>query len=69
MNFHADPLSHYIESPIELFEVFSQVKSIIKANDGIFQVTMVTRALIAMAFSMVPSDDRAGYIHHSRYIN
>ena len=52
--------------PLE--EVFHQVKSIIKANDGILQVTSAPRALLAMAFSMVTTQDCIGYIRHSGYI-
>ena len=79
---HVDPVIHLIEtiahakviflllySPdlMPLEEVFNQVKSILKANK-IFQVCTAPRALLAMAFGMVTSEDCVGYIHHSGYI-
>ena len=47
-------------------EVFNQVKSILKANDGIFQVCTSPRAFLAMAFGMVTSEDCDGYIRHQQ---
>ena len=48
--------------------VFSQVKSIMKKNDKLFQVYSAPRALIAMAFSMVSVDDCLGHISNCGYI-
>lgn len=48
-------------NPIE--EVFSQVKSIMKQNDALFQETSSPRALLAMAFGMVTK----AFITHSGY--
>ena len=50
-------LSPYSPDLMPLEEVFHQVKSIIKANDGIFQVSSAPKALLAMAFSMFPTQD------------
>ena len=61
-------LPPYSPDLMPLEEVFHQVKSIIKANDGILQVTSAPRALLAMAFSMVTTQDCIGYIRHSGYI-
>jgi len=41
--------------PLE--EVFSKVKSIIKANDEVFQSTTISTALLTMAFGMVTSEE------------
>jgi len=51
--------------PLE--EVFSKVKSIIKANDKVIQSTAMQTALLTMVFGMVTSADCNGYIHHSGY--
>lgn len=48
--------------------VFSQVKSIMKSNHQLFQVTSAPRALIALAFSMVTTEDCIGHISNSGYI-
>ena len=42
-------------NPVE--GVFSQIKSIIKSNDQLFQVCSAPLALIAMAFGMVSTQD------------
>ena len=52
-------------NPVE--EVFSQVKSIMKQNDLLFQVTDIPRILLTMAFSMVSQEDCLEYITHSGY--
>ena len=52
-------------NPVE--GIFSQVKSIMKSNDRIFQVCSAPRALIAMAFSMVTKNDCIGHIKNSGY--
>ena len=48
--------------------VFSQIKSIMKRNDKLFQVYPSPRALIAMAFGMVSTGDCIGHISNSGYI-
>ena len=50
-------LPPYSPDLMPLEEVFHQVKSIIKANDGIFQVSLALKALLAMAFSMFTTQD------------
>lgn len=50
-------------------EVFSQVKSIMKQNDHLFQVTSTPRVLLAMAFSMVTEEDCIEFIRHSGYMD
>ena len=50
-------------NPVE--EVFSQVKSIMKQNDLLFQVSNAPRILLTMAFSMVTQEDCIKYIEHS----
>ena len=42
-------------------EVFSQVKSIMKQNDRLFQVTSAPRALLAVIFGMVSKEDCIEY--------
>ena len=49
-------------------EVFSQVKSIMKLNDSLFQVSTAPRALLSMAFGMVTQADCLGFITHSGYL-
>ena len=81
---HVGPVVHQIEtvarakllflppySPdlMPLEELFNQVKSILKANDGLFQVSTATRALLAMAFGMVTTQDCVGYMQHCGYID
>ena len=53
-------------NPLE--EVFSQVKSIMKQNDSLFQVSSVPRVLLTMAFAMVSKEDCLGYISHAGYM-
>lgn len=53
-------------NPLE--EVFSQIKSIMKKNDALFQVCSAPRALLSMAFGMVTGDDCKSYIIHSGYL-
>lgn len=50
-------------------EVFSQVKSIMKQNDQLFQVTGTPRLLLAMAFSMVTHEDCTEFIKHCGYMD
>ena len=49
-------------------EVFSQVKSIMKQNDSLFQVSTAPRVLLSMAFGMVTQADCLEYITHSGYL-
>ena len=80
---HVDQVRHLIEvvaqakliflppySPdlMPLEEVFSKVKAILKANDSLFQVCSAPRALLALAFAEVTTEDCLGYIEHSGYI-
>lgn len=48
-------------------EVFSQVKSIMKQNDALFQATSAPRALLTLAFGMVTKEDCVKFITHSGY--
>ena len=48
--------------------VFSQIKSIMKQNSDLFQVFSAPRALIALAFGMVTTQDCIGHITNSGYI-
>lgn len=80
---HIDEVSHLIETlagarlcflppyspdfnPAE--GVFSQIKSIMKMNDKLFQVTSAPRAMLALNFGMVTAEDCYGHISHSGYI-
>ena len=49
-------------------ELFSQVKSIMKQNDMLFQTTLTPRILLAMAFNMVTKEDCTEFITHSGYL-
>ena len=53
-------------NPVE--GIFSQIKSIMKSNDQLFQVSSAPRALIAMAFGMVSTENCIGHISNSGYI-
>lgn len=48
--------------------IFSQVKSIMKSNHQLFQVYSASRALIALAFNMISTQDCIGHISNSGYI-
>lgn len=61
-------LPPYCPELMPLEEVFSKVKSILKANDAVFQSTSTPRTLLATAFSMVTEEDCIGYIHHAGYL-
>ena len=54
-------------NPVE--QVFSEVKSIMKANDKLFQVYSAPRALLAIAFSMVTPQNCISYIRDCGYMN
>jgi hypothetical protein len=49
-------------------DVFSQVKSVMKQNDQVFQITRSPRVLLAMAFSIVTKEDCMQYIKHCGYL-
>ncbi len=53
-------------NPLE--EVFSQVKSIVKKNCSLFQISSSPRVLLSLAFTMVTSEDCKSYITHSGYL-
>ena len=53
-------------NPVE--EVFSQIKTMMKINDALFQVTTMPRALLTMAFGMVTKEHCHSYIVSSGYI-
>ena len=53
-------------NPLE--EVFSQVKSIMKKNDALFQATTMPRVLLTMAFGMVTKDHCHSFVSSSGYI-
>ena len=61
-------LPPYSPDLMPLEEVFSEVKSIMKANDEVFQVCTRPRTLLAMGFSMVTTENCFSFIQHSRYI-
>lgn len=61
-------LPPYCPELMPLEEVFSKVKSILKANDAVFQSTSTPRTLLATAFGMVTEEDCIGYIHHAGYL-
>ena len=56
---------HY--NPIE--EVFAKVKSFLKANQFIYDVTMSPQLLITMGFNTITPEDCLGYIKHAGYPN
>ena len=53
-------------NPVE--GVFSQVKSMMKENHKLFEVSSCTRTLLTMLFSMVSQQDCNGHISHSGYL-
>lgn len=53
-------------NPVET--VFCKVKSIMKANDELFQVYSAPRVLLSMAFSMVSREDCESFISHCGYM-
>ena len=61
-------LPPYSPDLMPLEEVFSKVKSILKAENALFQVFSAPRALLATAFGMVTESDCLGYIHHAGYL-
>ena len=61
-------LPPYSPDLMPLEEVFSKVKGVMKENDSLFQVFSAPRALLALAFSHISTDDCIGYIRHSGYI-
>ena len=61
-------LPPYTPDLMLLEEVFSKVKSFIRANEHIFLTTSSARLLVTMAFVSVTQDDCTGYIRHAGYI-
>ena len=61
-------LPPYSPDLMPLEEVLSEVKSILKANDEVFQVCTQPRTLLAMALSMVTTENCFSFIQHSGYI-
>ena len=61
-------LPPYSPDLMPLEEVFSKVKSFIRANEHIFLTTSSVRLLVTMAFASVTQEDCTGYIRHSGYI-
>lgn len=53
-------------NPIE--NVFSKMKSFVRANDGVYQSTLTPHMLILMAFCTVTKTDCINFIRHSGYI-
>lgn len=53
-------------NPIE--EVFSKVKSFLKANDILCLSTFSPRTLVSMGFHTVTVDDCVGYVTHCGYL-
>lgn len=62
-------LPPYSPDLMPLEEVFSKVKCVLKANDQIFQACTAPRAMLAMAFGMVTTEDCFGYVHHCGYLH
>ena len=52
-------------NPVE--GVFSQVKSMMKENRELFEITLSPRAFLAMLFATVTTGDCKGHIEHSGY--
>lgn len=61
-------LPPYSPDLMPLEEAFIEVKSIMKANDEVFQASTQPRTLLAMAFSMVTTENCFSFIQHSGYI-
>ena len=53
-------------NPVE--NVFSQVKSIMKANDSLFQVSSTPRLILSLAFASVSTENCISYAQHCGYI-
>ena len=54
-------------NPIE--EVFSQVKSYLKANESVYLSTSSPRRIISMAFNTVSHDHCINYVRHAGYLH
>ena len=54
-------------NPVE--EVFSQVKSYLKANESVYLSTSSPRCIISMAFNTVSQDHCINYIRHAGYLH
>ena len=61
-------LPPYSPDLMPLEEVISEINSIIKANDEVFQACTQPRTLLAMPFSMVTTENCFSFIQHSGYI-
>ena len=48
---------------------FSKVKAILKENEALLQVCYLTRSYIAIAFSMISTDDTTNFFRHCGYFN
>ena len=81
---HVDDVAHFIEQTAQakliflppyspdlmpLEEAFSKVKTIMKANDQIFQACLCPRVFLSMAFGMITTEDAFGYVRHSGYLH
>ena len=53
-------------NPVEL--IFSKVKTIMKENDKLFQVSCSPRILLLMAFEMVSNEDCLAFAKHCGYL-
>ena len=61
-------LPPYSPDLMPLEEVFSKVKSILKANDEVYITTKMSDLLVKMAFCTITESDCLGYIQHSGYL-
>ena len=61
-------LPPYSPDLMPLEEVFSKVKSILKANDEVYITTNMSDLLVKMAFCAITESDCSGYIQHSGYL-
>ena len=62
-------LPPYSPDLMPLEEVFSRVKSILKANDKVYAATTTPSLFVRMAFCSITNNDCLGYIQHAGYIN
>lgn len=54
-------------NPIE--EVFSKVKSFLRANDTVYLSTFSPQTLVSMAFNSITTDDCIGFVTRCGYLH
>ena len=62
-------LPPYSPDPNPMEPVFSKVKAILKENDALIQACTSPKALLAMAFGMIPTEDCISYSRHCGYMH